>query len=222
MSFRYWLKINSAEVEKISVPLSQMGKNAIWTSENLILYTCNVQKNSWYQYSDEVIKSFVSTTAVHNDLGASNVISDHIIYGWPKGNADHLAILHGWSFGQPRIFDFGQHCRSALIEMPPEEFAVSHEIIPPIHKVAQNRSAPVNFLVPGTFNRAIVESMTKIVKKGHTVETLYNTINFCWSTHKRHSIARPKGRGMGCLLWVQRATYCVDLSIWSSIKYLLW
>ena len=55
----------------------------------------------------------------------------------------------------------------------------------------------------------------------HTVETLYNTINFCWSTHKRHSIARPKGRGMGCLLWVQRATYCVDLSILSSIKYLL-
>ena len=55
----------------------------------------------------------------------------------------------------------------------------------------------------------------------NTVETLYNTINFCWSTHKRHSIARPKGRGMGCLLWVQRATYCVDLSILSSIKYLL-
>ena len=51
--------------------------------------------------------------------------------------------------------------------------------------------------------------------------TLYNTVNFCWSTHKRHSIARPKGRGMGCLLWVQRATYCVDLSKLSSIKYLL-
>ena len=30
-----------------------------------------------------------------------------------------------------------------------------------------------------------------------TVETLYNTVNFCWNTHKRHSIARPKGRGMG-------------------------
>ena len=53
-----------------------------------------------------------------------------------------------------------------------------------------------------------------------TVETLYNTIDFCWSTHKRHSIARLKGRGMGCLLWVQRATFCVDLSILSSIKYL--
>ena len=57
--------------------------------------------------------------------------------------------------------------------------------------------------------------------KPSTVETLYNTINFCWSTHKRHSIARPKGRGMGCLLWVQRATYCVDLSLLSSMKYLL-
>ena len=53
------------------------------------------------------------------------------------------------------------------------------------------------------------------------IETLYNTVNFCWSTHKRHSIARPKGRGMGCLLWVQRATCCVDLSKLSSIKYLL-
>ena len=56
---------------------------------------------------------------------------------------------------------------------------------------------------------------------GDTVETLYNTVNFCWSTHKRHSIARPKGRGMGCLLWVQRATYCVGLSKLSSIRYLL-
>ena len=55
----------------------------------------------------------------------------------------------------------------------------------------------------------------------NTVETLYNTINFCWSTHKRHSIARPKGRGMGCLLWIQRAKYCLDLSILSFKKYLL-
>ena len=46
-----------------------------------------------------------------------------------------------------------------------------------------------------------------------TVETLYNTINFCWSTHKRHSIARPKGQGMECLLWVQRAIYCRLINI---------
>ena len=51
---------------------------------------------------------------------------------------------------------------------------------------------------------------------GYIVETLYNTINFCWSTHKRHSIARPKGRGMGCILWVQRATYykLIDIELY--------
>ena len=57
--------------------------------------------------------------------------------------------------------------------------------------------------------------------ESHLSNTLYNTVNFCWSTHKRHSTARPKGRGMGCLLWVHRATYSVDLSKLSSIKYLL-
>ena len=34
----------------------------------------------------------------------------------------------------------------------------------------------------------------------NTVETLYNTINFCWNTHKRHSIARPKGSSKGNIL----------------------
>ena len=70
--------------------------------------------------------------------------------------------------------------------------------------------------------RAVSKIYILDLSHNHTVETLYNTINFCWSTHKRHSIARPKGRGMGCLLWVQRATYCVNVSILSSIKYLLW
>ena len=74
----------------------------------------------------------------------------------------------------------------------------------------------VNVAAPGSGSTQ-VSAFDKI----NTVETLYNTINFCWSTHKRHSIARPKGRGMGCLLWVQRATYFVDLAILSSIKYLL-
>ena len=69
-------------------------------------------------------------------------------------------------------------------------------------------------------NAKDVSPLLKTLKL-HTVETLYNTINFCSSTHKRHSIARPKGRGMGCLLWIQRATYRVDLSKLSSLKYLL-
>ena len=67
----------------------------------------------------------------------------------------------------------------------------------------------------------IVQTTILLLCHPYTVETLYNTVNFCCSTHKRHSIARPKGRGMGCLLWVQRATYSVDLSKLSSIKYLL-
>ena len=33
----------------------------------------------------------------------------------------------------------------------------------------------------------------------HTVRCHYNTVNF----YKRHPIARPLGRGMGCLLWIQ-------------------
>ena len=85
----------------------------------------------------------------------------------------------------------------------------------------------VNMIEPDTSvanNKSTNTMPTKhnplLARKG-TVETLYNTVNFCWSTHKRHSIARPKGRGMGCLLWVQKATYCVDLSNLSSIKYLL-
>ena len=73
----------------------------------------------------------------------------------------------------------------------------------------------------GTGGKPLSQAIMVRFTGTYTVETLYNTINFCWSTHKRHSIARPKGRGMGCLLWVQRATYCVDLSILSSMKYFL-
>ena len=74
------------------------------------------------------------------------------------------------------------------------------------------------FFVAVSKSNCVVSHLYEFVS---TEETLYNTVNFWWSTHKRHSIARPKGRGMGCLLWVQRTTYCVDLSKLSSIKYLL-
>ena len=47
-----------------------------------------------------------------------------------------------------------------------------------------------------------------------TVETLYNTVNLCWSTHKGHSIARPKGRGMGCLLWVSFVSSKGNIFCW--------
>ena len=37
----------------------------------------------------------------------------------------------------------------------------------------------------------------------HTVRCRYNAVNFLTNIHKRHPIARPLGRGMGCLLWIQ-------------------
>ena len=31
----------------------------------------------------------------------------------------------------------------------------------------------------------------------------YSTVNFLQNIHKRHPTARPSGRGMGCIFWVQ-------------------
>ena len=42
------------------------------------------------------------------------------------------------------------------------------------------------------------------------VRCRYYTVNFRQNIHNRHPIARPSGRGMGCLLWV-----------WSLIQVLL-
>ena len=36
-----------------------------------------------------------------------------------------------------------------------------------------------------------------------TVRCRYNAVNFLQNTHNRHPIARPWGRDMGCLLWIQ-------------------
>ena len=35
----------------------------------------------------------------------------------------------------------------------------------------------------------------------YTVQCRYNAVNFLENPHNRHPIARPWGRGMGCLLW---------------------
>ena len=41
-----------------------------------------------------------------------------------------------------------------------------------------------------------------------TVWYPYNAVNFITNIHKRHPMARPLGRGMGCLLWIQ---HLIDL-----------
>ena len=41
------------------------------------------------------------------------------------------------------------------------------------------------------------------LSEANTVRCRYNAVNFLTNTHKRHPIARPLGRGMGCILWIQ-------------------
>ena len=39
--------------------------------------------------------------------------------------------------------------------------------------------------------------------KHNTVRCRYNAVNCLTNIHERHPIARPLGRGMGYLLWIQ-------------------
>ena len=45
-----------------------------------------------------------------------------------------------------------------------------------------------------------------------TVQCRYNVVNLLTNIHKRHPIARPMGRGMGCLLWIQHLNLIFCLS----------
>ena len=42
-----------------------------------------------------------------------------------------------------------------------------------------------------------------VIKYKYAVQCRYNAGNFLQNSHERHCIARPSGRGMRCLLWVQ-------------------
>ena len=46
----------------------------------------------------------------------------------------------------------------------------------------------------------------------------YNAVNFLRNVHARHPIARPLGRGIGCLLWIQHLIHIVPAIIY-SISY---
>ena len=50
------------------------------------------------------------------------------------------------------------------------------------------------------------------IKGSHTVRCRDSAVNFPQNSHNRHSIARPWGRSMGCLLWVWRVIYILLLS----------
>ena len=53
------------------------------------------------------------------------------------------------------------------------------------------------------FKDKIMPLRRVISSYGNTVRCRYNVVTFLTNIHKRHPIARPLGRGMGCLLWIQ-------------------
>ena len=47
----------------------------------------------------------------------------------------------------------------------------------------------------------------------------YNAVSFLKNLHKIHSIARPIGRGMGRLLWIETLIYILSLSVQCCVQY---
>ena len=54
----------------------------------------------------------------------------------------------------------------------------------------------------------------------YTVRCRYNALNFLTNIHKKHPIARPLGRGMGCILWIQHLINILPRFLWLLIQYL--
>ena len=52
-----------------------------------------------------------------------------------------------------------------------------------------------------------------------TVQCCYNSVNFLTNIHKRHFIAYPLGRVLGCLLWIKHLIYDLPEFITYSISY---
>ena len=55
----------------------------------------------------------------------------------------------------------------------------------------------------------------------YTVQCSYNSVNFIQNSYKRHIIARPLGRGMVCLLWIQSLIYILSSSLQSCMQYIV-
>ena len=79
----------------------------------------------------------------------------------------------------------------------------------------------------GVFVVRILEKVDYIIRaldcicQWHTTEWFHcNTVNILQITHNRHPIARPWGRAMGCLLWVQSLFYVLPLSQHYCIQYI--
>ena len=57
------------------------------------------------------------------------------------------------------------------------------------------------------------------MSSNNTVRCRYNAISFLKNTNNWHSIPRPHGRVMGCLLWVKGLGYVLSRSLQQGIHY---
>ena len=64
-----------------------------------------------------------------------------------------------------------------------------------------------------------LEAISWTFDSWHTVWCRYDAVNFLQNSHNRHPIARPWGRGMGCLLWVWSLIYVLLLPLQCHIQY---
>ena len=53
-----------------------------------------------------------------------------------------------------------------------------------------------------------------------TVRCRNNAVSFHQNSRKRHTIARPNGRAMVCLLWIEYLIYILPLSLQCSMQYI--
>ena len=70
-------------------------------------------------------------------------------------------------------------------------------------------------------NMHSVPAVVCLPQIGTTVRSRYNVDNFLKNIHKIHSIARPLGRGMVCLLWINHLTDILPESVQSFMQYLI-
>ena len=59
-----------------------------------------------------------------------------------------------------------------------------------------------------------------VTEPHNTLRCRYNAVNFLKNIHKRHPIARPLGRGMGCLLWIHHLIHILPEFLQLFMQYI--
>ena len=65
----------------------------------------------------------------------------------------------------------------------------------------------------------LVQAVAWSITMAYTARCRHNAVNLLTNTHNRHPIARPWGRGMGCLLWLQTLMNVIPKSLQCCVQY---